>query len=101
MEGPEINRLATQSLSFEVTKQPIQSNHYIFRKHVSKPILQLYKVFPAVWRDQNWKNGVNLALPMQAMFKTQSLAKLKSARHSQLLKEYDGGNPELASVVDV
>ena len=44
---------------------------------------------------------MNLALPMQAIFKTQSLAKLKSARHSQLLKEYDGGNPKLASVVDV
>ena len=44
---------------------------------------------------------MNLAVPMQAMFKPQSLAKLKRARHSQLLKEYDAGSPKLASVVDV
>lgn len=43
---------------------------------------------------------MNLAVQMQAMFKAQSQAKLRSPRYAQLLEKYDGGSPKLTSVID-
>ena len=103
MEEEEVLKLAKKSLSLESKshRRPDQSNYDVFRIHVSKPILQLFEMSKPAWCKHQWKDGVNLAVPMQAMFKSRSLAKLQSPRYSQLRKKYDGGSPKLASVIDV
>lgn len=103
MEEELVLKFAQKSLRFETKSRhrPEQSNYDVFRAHVSKPIIQLFEMSMPVWRTYKWKWGVNLAVPMQAMFKPQSLAKLQSPRYSHLLKKYDGGSQKLASVIDV
>lgn len=103
MEEEEVLKLAKKSLSLESRslRYPEQSNYDVFRKHVSRPILQLFEMSKPVWCKCKWKNGVNLAISLQAMFKPKSLAKLQSPRHLQLLKEYDGGSRKLAGIIDV
>ena len=100
MEAEEVLRLAKESLSKSPIR-PEQSNYVIFRKHVSRPILQLFEMSRCIWSKHSWKHGVNIAIPMQAMFRTQSRAKLQSPRHLELLRKYDGGSPKLTSVSDV
>lgn len=103
MKEEEVLQSAKKSLSLEQRsgQSPQKSNYDIFRRHVSISILRLFNMPVSVCSKRPWKKGVNLAVPMQAMFKTQSRAKLQSPRHSHLLKKYDGGSPKLTSVIDV
>ena len=102
MEEEEVLKLAKKSLPLESKsrRRPEQSNYDVFRTHVSRPILQLFEISKPVWSKYKWKHGVNLAVPMQAIFKPRSLAKLQSQGPSQLNK-YDGGSRKLAGVIDV
>lgn len=100
MEEEEVLRLAKKSLSLE-SKVFRRSNYDAFRHCVSSPILELFNMPESVWSKRSWKTGVNLAVPMQAMFKAQSRAKLQSPRYGQLVKKYDGGSPKLTGVIDV
>lgn len=100
MEEEEILKLAKKSLPLEL-KVFRHSNYDAFRHHASSPILELYNMSKSVWSKRSWKLGLNLAVPMQAMFKAQSQAKLQSPRHAELSKKYDGGSPKLTGVIDV
>ena len=100
MEEEEILKLAKKSLPLEL-KVVRRSNYDTFRHHVSSPILELFNMSKAVSSKRSWKLGLDLAVPMQAMFKAQSRAKLQSPRHAELSKKYDCGSPKLTSVIDV
>ena len=102
MEEERVLELAKKSLSFEKPREILErSNYDVFRNYISKPILRLHDMTEFDWRLRNWSNGVNLAIKMQAIFKTHSQAKLKSQRHAELLSHYDRGSPKLTSVIDV
>lgn len=100
MEEEEVLKLAKKSLSLE-SKVFRRSNYDAFRHFVSSPILELFNMSESVWSKRCWKMGVNLAVPMQAIFKAQSRAKLQSQRHGRLVEKYDGGSPNLTGLIDV
>ena len=88
MEEEEVLKYAKASLSLEWKSRlhPEQSNHDTFRKNVSSPILEVFSMSKHVSSKRAWRNGVNFAVQMQAMFKAQSRARLESPRYAQLLK---------------
>ena len=99
-EEEEVLKLAKKSLSLE-WEALRGSNYDVFRHHVSSPILELFSMPESLPSKRSWKMGVNLAVPMQTMFKAQSRAKLQNPRHTQLVRKYDGGSPKLTGVIDV
>lgn len=100
MEEEDVLKLAQNSLCLEQESlKQKQTNYDVFRKQVSRSILQLFKMSESGSSKHSWKKGVNLAVQMQAMFNVS--AKLQSPRQLRLLKRYDGGSPRLASVIDV
>ena len=100
MEEEDVLKLAQKSLCLEQeSPKPTQTNYDVFRKQVSRSILQLFEMSKSGSSKHSWKKGVNLAVQMQAMFNVS--AKLQSPRQLRLLRKYDGGSPRLASVIDV
>lgn len=100
MEEEDVLKLAKKSLSLEQESlKQTQTNYDVFRKQVSRSILQLFEMSKSGSSKYSWKKGVNLAVQMQAMFNVS--AKIRSPRQLRLLKKYDGGSPRLASVIDV
>lgn len=100
MEEEDVLKLALKSLSFEQESlKQAQTNYDVFRKQVSRPILQLFEMSRSDSNRCSWKNGVNRAMQMQTMFNAST--RLQSPRQLRLLSKYDGGSPRLASVIDV
>ena len=98
MEEEKILQLARKSLSLYPRTIP-KTNYDVFRKQVSKSFLCLFEMSEAYSNKRTWKNGVNLAPQMQAIFQVR--AKPHSPSHAQLLEKYEGRSRKLARVIDV
>ena len=71
MEEEKLLQIARKSLArypLGPLRFPSKTNYDIFRKHVSKSSLTLFKMSKAHSNKRTWENGVNLAPRMQAIF---------------------------------